>query len=59
VHVAQRGLYIKDKDLDKKNYKPSEQDQLENYIKNYLQDDPKAISEQDRQKLFDEYKKVQ
>jgi hypothetical protein len=59
VSAAQRGLYIKDKDLDKKNYKPSEQDQLENYIKNYLQDDPKAMSEQDKQKLLEEFKKMQ
>ena len=59
VSVAQRSLYIKDKDLDKKNYKPSEQDQLENYIKNYLQDDPKAMSEQDKQKLLEEFKKMQ
>ncbi len=57
--MSQRGLYFKDKDLDKANYKPSEKDQLEAYIKNYMQDDPKAMSEEEKLKLFEEFKKAQ
>jgi len=37
-----RGIYIKDKDLDKTAYKPSDLDQLKVYVKNYMQDDPKG-----------------
>jgi len=56
LQVSHRHLYFKDKELDRKNYKPSEQDQLEAYLKNHLQDDPKALSEEDRAKLYEEFK---
>jgi|LauGreDrversion4_2_1035121.scaffolds.fasta_scaffold254860_2 hypothetical protein len=52
LQTGMRGLYFKDKDLDKKNYKPSEQDQLEAYLKNHMQDDPKALSEEEKAKLY-------
>jgi hypothetical protein len=53
LQVSHRSLYFKDKDLDKKNYKPSEQDQLEAYLKNHLQDDPKPISEEEKARLYE------
>lgn len=43
--LSVRGIYIKDKALDKKAYKPSELDQLDVYMKNYMSDDPKGQAE--------------
>ena len=50
-----RTIYVKDnKELDKSKYKPNELDQLENYVKNYILDDPKSISEEEKQKLLEQ-----
>lgn len=55
VSASRRTIYVKDnKELDKSKYKPTELDQLENYIKNYLEDDPKGIPEEERQRLLAE-----
>lgn len=43
--IPVRGIYIKDKTLDKSAYKPSELDQLDVYMKNYMSDDPKGQAE--------------
>ena len=57
--MAMRGIYSKDKELDKTNYQASELDQLDNYIKNYMQDDPKNLSEEDKQKLVEQFHQLQ
>ena len=46
--LSSRGIYIKDKTLDKSAYKPSELDQLDVYMKNYMSDDPKGQAEAQR-----------
>ena len=43
---------MKDKALDKTQYKPSEHDQLNVYIKNYMEADPKAVNDEERAKLM-------
>jgi hypothetical protein len=58
VSVSVRSIYIKDKELDKSKYKPSETDQLENYLKHYMEDDPKKMSEEDRQRYLAEAQRV-
>lgn len=45
-------IYVKDKELDKSQYKPSKADQYENYMKNYIHDDPKK--EEEKQKILKE-----
>ncbi len=50
--IQSRNIYVKDKDLDKRNYKSTELDQLKNYVKYYMQDDPKNLSEEEIQKLL-------
>jgi hypothetical protein len=47
------GIYNKDKDLDKSKYKPTDSALLEQYIKNYMKDDPKSMSEEDKKALID------
>ena len=42
------GIYTRDKDLDKTKYKPTEMDQLKNYVKNYMKDDPKGVDDQEK-----------
>lgn len=58
MQIAMRQIYFKDKDLDKSKYKPSELDQLEAYVKNYMEDDPKNLNEEEKQKLIDEAKRL-
>jgi hypothetical protein len=53
MHVPFRSIYNKDNILNKDMYKPSEKEQLEAYIKNYMQDDPKNISEEEKARLLE------
>ena len=39
-------------------YQPSEKEQLEAYIKNYMQDDPKNISEEEKARLLEQMKQL-
>lgn len=52
-------IYMKDKDLDKSKYKPSELDQINNYLNNYAKDDPKALSDEEKQKLIEKAERLQ
>ncbi len=54
-----RAIYTKDKDLDKSKYKPNELEQLNVYVKNYMEDDPKNLPEAERKRLLEEAQKLQ
>lgn len=52
---------MRDKDLDKKKYKPeeAEADYIKQYIANYMNNDPRPLSTEEREKLVQEAEEMQ
>ncbi|CDW71931.1 UNKNOWN [Stylonychia lemnae] len=49
---------MKDKDLDKSRYQPSDADYIKQYVQNYMKEDPRGLSEEEKQKLTNKAEKL-